>query len=128
MKQFLTYAAGALLSITILTTPLSASALGLSFGTQGITVLTPCVSYLGPSVWITIVPAGGDPNIFYIWTPTTVGPPPTHVKQEILGIADVPYFCCAAGVPAGFGGCYVGHSFVPSLPVGERIQLDGVSI
>ena len=128
MKQTLLYIVGALLSLATFLTPLSASALGLSFGTPTITAVMPCVSYAGPSVWITIVPAGGDPNVFYVWTPTTLGPPPVHTKQEILGLADIPYFCCAAGAPIGFGGCYVGHSIVPSLPVGERIQYDGVSI
>lgn len=74
-----------------LLTPLSASALGFSFGGR-ITAITPCAN---GAIWITIVPAGPF-QPFYIWTPGTItysAGPPSHPGQEVLGVADIPYVC-----------------------------------
>lgn len=83
------------------TAVLAAQAKGVSFGGR-IAALLPCVSYLGPSMWVTIVPAPFTKQPLYIWTPETLRgvpptpdlPPPFAPLQQILGIADIPYFCC----------------------------------
>lgn len=90
--------------------PRETYAAGLSFGGR-ILLITPCLSASGPSMWITIQPAGRFP-ITYIWAPGTLGPPPVHPGQSILGIADIPY------------ACKVGTFFL----YGQRIQRDAVSI
>ena len=98
-----------LLAVTLLA-PLSASAVGKSFGGR-VVLWTPCVSVLGSSFWITIRPAGVFP-ITYIWAPGTIGLPPVHIGQQIWGIADTPFKC-----------------FVGKFPFfGQRIQRDSVSI
>ncbi len=93
--------------------PLSASALGASFGGRVVTMV-PCISPLGPSIWFTIVPASLYPVFSFIWTPATatfLAGPPTHPGQQVLGVADVPF------------GCKVG--IVPF--VGQRVQVIGTS-
>jgi hypothetical protein len=65
-----------------------------SFGGR-VTSVIPCISPLGPALWISIVPAGVFP-VSYIWTPATITKldgPPTHVGQQVLGLADVPFAC-----------------------------------
>lgn len=114
MKQIGLYVAGVLVSFGILLAPLSASALGISFGGRIVT-MTACL--LGGFIHIDIVPAaGGSPNISYIWTPGTIGLPPVHPGQAILGVGDVPIVCAVA----------LGAH--PIFWAGQRIQLDGVSI
>jgi hypothetical protein len=128
-----------------LAAPVAASAAvsGTSFGGR-IAMFTPCISYTGPSVWVTIVPAPATKNVAYIWTPATLrgvpapgllplyppstnpDPPPYVVGQGILGIADVPYFCCIPpSIPAAAGTCqipaYPYWIIVPGL-IGQRMQ------
>ena len=81
-------------------TPLSASAFGFSFGGRVIKVI-PCVSGLGPSLHVTIRPAGVFAPM-YIWTPATftgLFGPPRNIGQQVLGIADVPYVCVIPVTP-----------------------------
>ena len=99
-----------------LVAPLSVSAFGFSFGGR-ILAVTPCVSGLGPSLWVSIRPAG----VFaptYIWTPATitklVGPPRT-IGQQVLGRADIPFVCF---IPAK----------VPIPLYGLRMQIVGTSL
>ncbi len=80
-----------------------AARLSLSFGGRIIAAI-PCVSGLGPSIFVTIRPAG----VFaptYIWTPLTItkltGPPRT-IGQQILGRADIPFACFIPTVPPIF--------------------------
>lgn len=92
--------------------PLATSAAGFSFGGRVLAVV-PCVSAFGPSLHVTIKPAGVF-STTYIWTPATftllVGPPRTP-GQQVLGIADIPYVC-----------------FVGKFPLyGLRMQLVGTS-
>lgn len=89
-----------------LSAPLSASALGFSFGGRVISVPVPCFGMPG-FFGITIFPAGRF-SPFYVWGPGTIGLPPLHPGQQILGIYDVPLLC----------------NGIPSF----RIQYDGVSI
>jgi hypothetical protein len=97
--------------VALLAVPSAAFALGRSFGGR-IVWWEPCLSPLGPAFFITIAPAGIFP-ISYIWAPGSLGLPPTHIGQQILGVADAPMACLdALGLP---------------LP-GQRIQLDGVSV
>lgn len=108
----LRYIFATLVLVFALFAPLSASALGTSFGGR-IVALTPCLSALGPSIWFTIIPAGFFP-ISYIWTPLSVtymAGPPTHIGQQILGVADIPY------------ACKVGPVFL----FGQRVQIQGTS-
>lgn len=80
--------------------PLSASALGVSFGGRIVTVI-PCISVLGPSLHVTIVPAGLFPTS-YIWTPATLtflAGPPRNPGQQVLGVADIPYTCAVGKIP-----------------------------
>lgn len=71
-----------------------------SFGGRIATVV-PCVSGLGPSLHITIIPAG----VFqpaYIWTPLTItklAGPPRNPGQQVLGTADIPFVCFTPTVP-----------------------------
>lgn len=88
----------------------------LSFGGRIVGVI-PCVSGLGPSLFVTIKPAG----VFaptYIWTPATItrlaGPPRT-IGQQILGRADIPFVCV---IPAK----------VPIPLYGLRMQVVGTSL
>ena len=77
--------------------PLSASAQFFpkltSFGGKVLTS-EPCISPLGPSLAVTIKPAGVFP-ISYIWTPLTitnlVGPP--IPGGQVIGTADIPFAC-----------------------------------
>lgn len=132
-------------SLSLLATPMpaAAAASGLSFGGK-IAVLTPCVSYTGPSVWVTIVPAPATKNITYIWTPGTLrgvpppgfpplyppspnpDPAPYIVGQHILGIADVPYFCCPPpSIPTAPFSCQIPAYpyWIPVPPLlGQRMQ------
>ena len=91
----------------VILVPLSASAFGFSFGGRLLSVPLPCLEIPG-SYGIVIFPAG----LFaptYVYTPLfTIGLPPTHPGQQILGIADIPLTC--NGVPA------------------FRIQLNGIGV
>lgn len=105
-RQFMVVAFAAVLFAA----PLAAHALGISVGGR-IIALTPCVSPLGPSIWLTVLSARAtDPLVPepYIWTPLTFRtlvpptptlPPPTHIGQQILGIADLPFTCFVGFVP-----------------------------
>jgi len=101
-------------SITLsLLAPLSAYALGASFGGRVVAVV-PCVSSLGPSIWFTIVPASLYPIVSFIWTPTTItylAGPVSHIGQQVLGVADVPFVCTVGNVPFA----------------GQRVQIEGTS-
>gem|GEM_PF-3150214 len=74
-----------------------------SFGGR-VVASVPCVSSLGPSLFVTIVPAG----IFaptYIWTPLTITNtygPPRNPGQHILGLADIPFVCWIPTTPPIF--------------------------
>jgi hypothetical protein len=88
------------------------SAAGTSFGGRVVTVI-PCVSALGPSLHVSIIPVGlAQP--FYIWTPLTLTflyGPPRNPGQQVLGVADIPYVC-----------------FVGKAPLyGQRMQIVGTS-
>jgi len=103
----------------VLLSPLRTYALGTSFGGK-ITTIIPCISALGPSLFVSIIPAG----VFqtnYIWTPATLtysAGPPTHPGQQILGVADTPFTCF---IPSPF-------PFIPPIPlVGQRMQFIGTS-
>ncbi len=95
--------------------PFSASAFGFSFGGRILTVV-PCVSGLGPSLWVSIKPAGFfSPT--YIWTPATITKlvgPPRNPGQQVLGVADVPFVCF---IPA----------HIPIPLYGLRMQIVGTS-
>lgn len=93
--------------------PLAASATGASFGGR-VVAMVPCLSPLGPSVWLTIVPASFYPVTSFIWTPLTItylAGPITHIGQQVLGVADTPFSCFVGKVPF----------------FGQRIQLMGTS-
>jgi hypothetical protein len=102
----------AALLVVVAAAPSAVSAAGLSFGGRIVAVI-PCMSAFGPSLHVTIKPAGVF-STTYIWTPATftlmVGPPRT-LGQQVLGIADIPYVC-----------------FVGKFPLyGLRMQLVGTS-
>lgn len=92
---------------------------GFSFGGR-IIAIAPCVSALGPSVFVTLKPASPLlPPFMYIWTPATltniVPPvpslPPRNIGQQILGRFDIPYVC-----------------FIGFYPLyGLRMQMMGIS-
>lgn len=109
--------------------PLSASALGLSFGGR-VTAVLPCVSALGPSIYTTVLVARGVPHPeFYIWTPATitksVGPP--ILGGQILGVADIPFVCFTYNpVTCGLFGLF--SCLVPIPYFGLRMQLIGTSL
>jgi hypothetical protein len=90
--------------------PVSAmAAIGFSFGGRIISPPVPCTNIPGAYL-ITIVPAGGDLNPFYVYTPGfTLGLPPSHPGQLILGVADI------------ITGCN-------GILTAQRIQIDGVSL
>lgn len=94
---------------------------GFSFGGRIIAIM-PCLSALGPSVWVTLKPSGLLlPPFMYIWTPATltslVPPvpslPPRNIGQQLLGRFDIPYACV---VP-----------FPPFVFYGLRMQVMGAS-
>ena len=115
MKQTLLYVVGITLSLSALLTPLSASALGLSFGGKIVGIHFGVVlPSFDPCVSISIIPAGAVPTE-EVWVGGTVGVPPAHPGQQILGVADVPVDCVGVGL----------H---PPIWVGLRMQIDGVSI
>lgn len=110
---------------------------GLSFGGR-IALLLPCLSLLGPSVWTVIIPSPSTKQPLYIWTPATLrgfpptspDPPPYAPLQGILGIADIPFWCCLPpGVPGPPGLCLVPYKpyVVPGL-LGQRMQYANQSI
>ncbi len=79
--------------------PLSASALGISFGGKVISSI-PCLSPLGPSLYVITAPAPFTFITPLIWTPATVTKligPPLVPGQQVLGLADIP-FACKVGV------------------------------
>ncbi|HVV38798.1 MAG TPA: hypothetical protein VHD31_00535 [Candidatus Paceibacterota bacterium] len=97
---------------------------GISFGGRVLTAL-PCISPLGPSLAITIKPAGVFP-INYIWTPATLTKPtqlsvPTPGGQ-VLGIADIPYACWNP-IKGGLFGLFTFLSY----SYGLRMQIVGTS-
>lgn len=97
---------------------------GISFGGRVISEL-PCISPLGPSLAITIQPAGVFP-INYIWTPATITKPtqasiPT-LGGQVLGIADIPYACWNP-IKGGFLGLFTFLSY----SYGLRMQIVGTS-
>jgi len=117
----------ALVGFNFLTTaaPVAATASGVatggSFGGRIIAIM-PCVSALGPSVWVTLKPSGLLlPPFMYIWTPATltniVPPspslPPRNIGQQLLGRFDIPFACV---VP-----------FPPFVFYGLRMQIMGAS-
>jgi hypothetical protein len=103
----LSYIAAIFTLVAGLSAPLSAAAVGFSFGGRLVSPPVLCANIPG-SYLVTILPAGVK-GIFYIYTPgLTLGLPPVHPGQEILGIADVPLVCNGL--------------------LGLRIQYDGVSI
>lgn len=72
-----------------------------SFGGRVATVI-PCVSGLGPSLHVTVIPFGGFPGVAYIWTPATITysfGPPTHPGQQVLGVSDIPFVCFTPTTP-----------------------------
>ncbi len=94
----------------------------VSYGGR-IALLIPCVSTLGPSIWVQIVPASPLlPPFQYIYTPATllsiVPPvpaiPPSHPGQEVMGRFDIPFFCVIPVTP-------------PIYLPGLRMQTLGVS-
>jgi len=91
---------------------------GISFGGRVVTVI-PCLSIFGPSLHVTIIPAGVFPTA-YIWTPATItkliGPPVPG--GQILGKADVP-FACWNIVSGGFLGLFSVFSFLYGLRMQE---------
>lgn len=144
MKGIVRFTAGIVLAATLLA-PFSASAqaqAGLSFGGR-ITFVLPCLSLLGPSVWTVIVPAPFTKFPAYVWTVATLRggppsfimpdlPPPFHPGQEIAGIADIPFWCCAPGsvpTPVPFSCISSTFPFVvwPPLP-GQRMQWANQSV
>ncbi len=96
--------------------PLSASAIGFSFGGR-IVAVVPCS---GGMRHVTIAPAGVFP-VTYIWTPTTVTYSvgrPRFPGQQILGVADIPFVCFIGG----------GGIFSSPIPLyGFRMQTVGTS-
>ncbi len=113
----------------------------LSFGGR-VAVALPCISILGPSYWVSLVPAPATKQPFYIWTPLTLRgvpppglpplfppkptpdiPPPMVPGQEVLGLADIPYWCCLPpSVPAGPFICVVPPYFIVPPLLGQRMQ------
>ncbi len=96
-------------------------ATGGSFGGRIIAIM-PCVSALGPSVWVTLKPSGFLlPPFMYIWTPATltniVPPspslPPRNIGQQLLGRFDIPFACVGP--------------FLPFVFYGLRMQIMGAS-
>ncbi len=93
---------------TVGTAAVSSNLTGFSFGGR-IGVVVPCVSALGPSLWVQLaVPASLLlPPYSYIWTPATMvgippkppSIPPSHPGQEIKGRFDIPYVCFTYSVP-----------------------------
>lgn len=112
MDRTLKIVAGVVIAGSLLA-PLSAYALGTSFGGRVVTVV-PCLSAFGPSLWFTIVPASLYPVVAFIWTPATVtylAGPPRNPGQQVLGVSDTPFSC-----------------FVGKIPFfGQRVQLIGTS-
>ncbi|HVY73075.1 MAG TPA: hypothetical protein VG984_03455 [Candidatus Paceibacterota bacterium] len=140
LGSFLIPAAGTAVTVAEGTAAVSVSQAkaGLSFGGR-IALVLPCLSLLGPSVWTVIVPAPATKQPLYIWTPATLRglpptspdvPPPYAPLQGILGIADIPYWCCLPpGIPGPPGLCFVPYKpyIVPGLP-GQRMQFANQSI
>jgi hypothetical protein len=93
---------------TVGTAAVSSNLTGFSFGGR-IGLVVPCVSALGPSIWVQLaVPASLLlPPYSYIWTPATMvgvppkppSTPPSHPGQEIKGRFDIPYVCFTYSVP-----------------------------
>jgi hypothetical protein len=86
--------------------PLIAGAVGFSFGGRLVTPPVPCFGAPG-FFGFTIQPAGFF-SPFYVWGPGTIGLPPIHVGQQILGLYDTIFVC----------------NGVPSF----RIQLNGIGL
>lgn len=94
-------------------TKAASSVAALSFGGRIVYAYVGC---LNAAVFITIVPAGGDPNPFYVWIPTTItysaGPPRTP-GQQVLGLAwNMVYPCVVSYSP------YVALTGQPMMLVG----------
>lgn len=74
-----------------------------SFGGK-ITILAPCVSKLGPSIWVKVLqaPPKIPPIIFLIWTPVTITRlfgPPKNLLQKLKGHFDIPFVCFTPTIP-----------------------------
>lgn len=106
----------ALAFLGILSVPLTAGAVGVSFGGRVLSVL-PCTGGLF-HVTILAFRLGVIPSFEpYIWTPATVTKlygPPLVVGQQLLGVADVPLVCNVIASPL----------FLPGL----RMQTVGTSL
>lgn len=99
--------------VGVLTLPFSASALGVSFGGKVISSV-PCMSALGPSLYVITAPAPFTFVTPLIWTSATITKligPPVSPGQQVLGVADIPYTC------------HVGPAVFPGL----RMQMVGTS-
>ncbi len=113
---------GVAAGVSLLSSGFSAPA--ISFGGRVITEL-PCISPLGPSLVITIRPAGVFP-VSYIWTPATITKPtpasiPT-IGGQVLGLADIPYACWNP-IKGGLFGLFTFFSY----SYGLRMQMVGTS-
>ncbi len=86
--------------------PLSASAFRLSFGGRLVSQPIPCFHM--PGFFQVVIRPAGRFSPFYVWGPGTLGLPPVHIGQQILGLYDALLVC----------------NGVPSF----RIQYDGISI
>ena len=112
--------AGGTVAATAVST-VSSAATPVSFGGR-IVALLPCMSALGPSIWVQLAPSSPlYPPYEYIWTPATLlsitppvpSIPPSHPGQDILGRFDIPYFCVTVAPPFFY--------------YGLRMQTEGVS-
>ena len=114
MKKRSLYLAGMMLSFILFLAPHHAQALGLSFGGRIIFTDYEC---LNAAVFITIIPAGGDQNTDYIWTPDTVTYSAGSFTEggQALGVADLP------------AECVLDYETDTSLP-GQRMQMVGTSL
>lgn len=116
MHRFSVVVAG-LIAAAVLVTPFAASAFGFSFGGRVVSVV-PCISVAGPSLHVTIIPAGLAQSVLYIWTPLTLTfsyGPPHNPGQQVLGLADIPFACYIPATP-------------PIFLYGLRMQMVGTSL
>jgi hypothetical protein len=110
---YLTKILAIFITVAALVLPFSASALGVSFGGRVISAI-PCVSALGPSLYVITAPVGFTFITPLIWTPATItksAGPPRSPGQQVLGVADIPFTC------------KIGVAIVP----GMRMQTVGTS-
>ena len=83
LKQLSVALTAVVIGIALFMPTHTAEALGGSFGGR-IAILTPCISALGPSIWVQLAPSASPllPPYEYIWTPETLlnMVPPTPVN------------------------------------------------